>query len=458
MLQQVETLASVRFGYGLRPGLRGPRDASDLMADLVAGDQASPLIPSPAYRHRQEAFADVGRWAAENRAGLTDQALQAFNTKVSQKYNALKRSFRTADLRALIAQRAFGFGFFERLSAFWADHFSIANPGGVAIGSVSPPTFEIEVIRPHVAGTFRDMLHAVVRSPIMLGYLDQNTSVAPKSRAGRWRRSDVNENMAREVLELHTMGSAGPYTQDDVRQFALLLSGFTIEEGRFAFRRDFAQPGYMRILERNYGGARPLARHLFAFIDDLALHPSTAAHLARKLAVHFVSPEPSEALVAHLTSAFLASDGSLPQVYQALLEHPDAWAPSLQKVKLPLEFQVALIRATRSNEDDIDEKGSHQIAHWLAQNNQPLWAPRGPDGWSEDAGHWITPVALARRFGAAAQAADRLAQAPDRDPRLFAEAVLGSSLSPITQFAVGAAETRSDGFAMIFASPEFNRR
>ncbi|MEM9043718.1 MAG: DUF1800 domain-containing protein [Pseudomonadota bacterium] len=454
------TIASVRFGFGLTPLETGPQDAADLMDQLRRPENATLIVPTQSYATRLAQFSKERRQRKKQLAGLSDKAAKDLKKKFQKERQSVTRKLLGEDTRSLLVQRSEGSGFFERLTAFWADNFAIGRRGGLIAGAADLPTYETEIVRPHVMGDFSDMLHAVVNSPNMLKYLDQGRSTGPNSAVGRRSKDDVNENLAREVLELHTLGVSGPYTQDDVRQLALLLTGYSFDRrtGEYEFNTQIAEPGMKSILGKSYGGPRPEPRHVLRFLDDLALHPVTAEHLAWKLAVHFVSPKPSPSLVAHLKSAYLESKGHLPKVYQALLEHPDAWSPELQKVKQPIEFVIALFRASNRSFQDLNNKQTGLLGKWLKQNNQHLWQPNGPDGWPEEAGYWINSAAIVSRFELSGRLAQDLSNMSKYDPRRLAEQVLGASLQPTTAFAVGAAETRADGFAMIFSSPEFNRR
>jgi uncharacterized protein (DUF1800 family) len=175
----------------------------------------------------------------------------------------------------------------ERLAFFWGDHFTARGKVSVMKRATSP--YVESAIRPHVAGYFSDMLKAVIAQPVMLQYLDQKTSVGPESVAGKKKENGLNENFARELLELHTLGVGGPYSQADVTELAELLTGLTYsQDGVFGFRGEFAQPGAETVLGQSYGGGTAALSDVHAALDDLARHPATARHLAQKMAVHFV--------------------------------------------------------------------------------------------------------------------------------------------------------------------------
>ncbi|MEM6904712.1 MAG: DUF1800 domain-containing protein, partial [Pseudomonadota bacterium] len=317
-----------------------------------------------------------------------------------------------------------------------------------------------EALRPHVMGRFDDMLVAVCRHPVMLNYLDQRISVGPNSRGGKRRQVGLNENLAREVLELHTLGVGGSYTQGDVRELAELFTGYSFDRqaGTFKFNAHWAEPGPETVLGRRYGDGKPDPGEAEAALRDIARHPDTARHIGRKLAVHFVSDTPDEGLAAHVAEAFQQSEGHLPSVYAALLEHPAAWRDFGAKVKRPIELVASAMRATETRPNQLSPKLQAYLLRAINNMNQPIWQPPGPDGWPEEGAAWITPQGLSERLKFASKLGHILEPRRDFDPRVLAEAALGDALKPITAFAIGGAEARWEGFALLFASAEFNRR
>lgn len=441
------TIASIRFGYGFRPGDPGPSDAGDLLRELSDGAQAPPLVVGPSFAERQGML-------AERREALKNNASEAEQKRLVKRNRA--RSVQDAAER--LAQRAYGFGLFERMTAFWLDHFTVAAKSPVR--ALLIPVYEPEAIRPHVMGNFADMLVAVSRHAAMLDYLDQRGSVGPNSKAGRKRDIGLNENLAREVLELHTLGVGGSYSQRDVRELAELLTGygFQPDTGAFRFVANQAEPGTETVLGRTYGRGKPDAGEAEEALRDLARHPDTARHIARKLAVHFTADTPDDKLTRHLESAFRASDGHFPSLYAALLEHPASWESFGAKVKQPIDFLVSCIRAAGLRPGKLKRGQQNQLIRALRQMNQPIQGPPGPDGWPEEGEVWITPQGLASRLEFASLLGNQLAKQRELDPRKLAEDTLRDALRPGTAFAIGGAEARWEGFALIFASPEFNRR
>ncbi|WP_424971688.1 DUF1800 domain-containing protein [Dinoroseobacter sp. S76] len=443
-----DTLAAFRFGYGPSPHAPGARDAVGLLASLSS---PHPAPDDWAARHtllaeRQAARKDrrekkdgaEARNMAVNRA-LRDQRLQDHQTRLAETVGA-------------------PIGFDQRLRAFWDDHFTIEAQASTL--TLFVPHFHAQAIAPHIAGRFRDMLRAASTHPAMLLYLDQTRSFGPNSRAGQRMGRGLNENLAREILELHTLGVDAAYAQRDVREFAELLTGLHWDAEGFRFRPRRAEPGAEELLGQRYGGAEADLGPVLAALDDLAAHPDTARHLARKLVVHFIgAPAPAD-LVEDMAAAYLAADTSLMALYEVMLEDPRAWAPEFRKIRLPYEVIVAASRGAGFTAAQIRAQRPGVIARDLlnqqARMGQIPWKPGGPDGWAEDAETWITPVGLAARL--------RWAQAFTRrhlgqhDPRAFLAATLGERASPVLRSAVAGAESREAGLSLVLASPEFNRR
>jgi uncharacterized protein (DUF1800 family) len=349
-------------------------------------------------------------------------------------------------------------GLRERLVRFWADHFTVRP----RVGTDAPlPGVLIEdAIRPHVAGRFADLLRAVTLHPAMLSYLDQTASMGPNSSLGRQRKRGLNENLARELIELHTLGVGAAYSQEDIRQLAELLTGLGVDGSNGTiFRRNWAEPGAETVLGVTYAGEGMEPIH--AVLDDLSVRPETAAHLGRKLAVHFVSDNPDPAIGAAVAGALSASGGDLMAAYGALLDHPAAWAPALGKTRQPYDFVLAALRALGVTGDDLRamNNGGFQrdVLGPMAGMGQPWQAPRGPDGWPEDAEAWITPQLLASRIAFAMEGPRRLV-AGLPDPAAFAARALGPMAEGRVLWAVERAETQAEAVGLVLASPEFNRR
>ena len=445
------TIATIRFGYGFHGAQTPPDGRNGLLDGLDRAARTAPIFKAPSLKDRRSRIDDM--IAERKRSGK------------GEKFQEMRKQMRRDAMRdaaQVVLQRALSpHGFYERLAGFWADHFAIS--GRNAGQFFTATTFEPEAIRPHLMGHFADMLVAVVRHPVMLNYLDQVSSFGPNSRAGRKRGKGLNENLAREVLELHTLGVDGPYGQRDVRELAELLTGYGVHRGFGAFRffPQRAEPGPETVLGQSYGGDPAQASHAEDFLQDIAVHEITARHMASKLAIHFVSDQPDAGLVDRLSAVWVQSRGHLPTVYEALLDHPAAWQGPFAKVRQPMDLVAATIRAMGLQKNDLARGGRSsglRIVRVLRDLGQPLMRPPGPDGWPEEAEAWITPQGLAARLSYAGKVGQLIAKRSDADPRKFAEAALRDALRPETAFAVGGAPDRWEGFALVLASPEFNRR
>ncbi len=347
------------------------------------------------------------------------------------------------------------FGFGERLTWFWSNHFCISSKKGGATGAC-PGSYEREVIRPHVFGRFVDMLTAAEQHPAMLNYLDNRQSIGPNSKAGARRDKGLNENLAREILELHTLGADGGYTQTDVTNLAKILTGWTIigrndddgELGAFTFNKNRHEPGAQVLLGQIIpdGGVEQgeIALRM------IAKHPSTAHHIAFKLARHFVADVPPPALVTRLAKVFEDTDGDLAKVSLTLVESPESWSMEQLKMRSPQEFIAATLRATGAKYD------VGQINNPLKAMGQFLWQPEGPNGYSDMVANWASPDGLKMRLDYASNLAKRVPEG--RNPNELLDVIMGEAASKDTRQAVMRAESRQQGLAILLMSPEFQRR
>ncbi|MEM9047777.1 MAG: DUF1800 domain-containing protein [Pseudomonadota bacterium] len=451
MAISVRTLAAIRYGYGFRPDQPPPADAEALLARL-GGPVPRQL---PAVPRIESLFSIFQQVRAANRAMLDGaRSAEAQRKRARQ---ALRAARAPLFARRLLAPLLSPDGFGERLVTFWADHFTV-EARGAPLMSVAPHLIETAV-RPNIAGRFSDMLFAVETHPAMLIYLNQNVSLGPNSPAARRSDRGLNENLAREILELHTLGVGAGYSQTDVRELAELLTGLTSDNKTgMKFLPNRAEPGTETVLGRVYGGDPAQLGDIAQVLDDLARHPDTARHIARKLAVHFVSDTPDERLVAHIAAAWQRSGGDLSAVYAATLEHPGAWAPTLSKARQPYDFMIATMRAfgLGSAANPARPQMLRRVGFILLRMGQKMMDPAGPNGWPEEAEAWITPQGLAGRMEAAREFsrmhAERL------DPRAFLETALRDAASERLRFAVSAAEQKWEGLLLTLLSPEFNRR
>jgi uncharacterized protein (DUF1800 family) len=370
--------------------------------------------------------------------------------------NVIQKTFRAEALARLQRASVTECGFAERLVVFWSNHFCIsANKGGLA--RMWAGSFEREAIRPHVLGRFADMLKAVEQHPAMLFFLDNQQSLGPDSRAGINRQRGLNENLAREIMELHTLGVNGGYSQDDVTSLARVITGWTYAgrqgqlgpPGSFVFNANAHEPGAQRVLGKLYDAGGVAQGE--AVLSDIARHPSTAKFIATKLARHFVADDPPPALVARLQDVFIKTDGDLRLLANALVDADEAWTAPLSKMRSPYEYLVATGRIfARVPEDPGRYLGGLNLL------GQPLWAPAGPNGFPDSNAAWAAPEGMKLRLDIAAQAASRL---PDSiDPRELLELAAADAASEETRRTIERAESRQQAMALLLMSPEFQRR
>jgi len=447
------TLAQIRFGTGLRPGRPVP-DPDTLIDRLTGPDRMAQSYPLEDFATRAGA---AQTYLAELRAarGADDEA---------ERQAAARRIMREAESRQLAISLARGVasedGLRERLTWFWADHFTTAGQRAVMRGSIT--AYVEEAIRPHVAGRFGNMLEAAILHPVMILYLDQERSIGPNSRNGLNSGRGLNENLARELLELHTLGVNSGYTQRDVRQMAELLTGIGLRRGReMVFRPGNAEPGPEEVLGTSYGGADPASLDdVRAALQDLALHPQTARHLCTKLADYFLSDTPDAGLIDAMSATYLQSRGDLAAVMRAMLAHDAAWVPGPGRIKRPFHFVVSALRALGVISDRIARAPRREITQWahmpMVAMGQRWQGAGGPDGFFDDDPEWIHPQALAARVGWAMAVPSRMRRRLP-DPREFVADCLADAASEPLQWAAARAESRAEGVGIILASPEFMR-
>ncbi|MFK7837694.1 MAG: DUF1800 family protein [Sulfitobacter sp.] len=454
-------IAERRFGYGLSPDLAAPAGIDQMLQGLAGPDDAVETFPIPPFEHLQDALVLRRRFAGYARErGDTPEGKEAH-----EKSRKVVRQIRDERdqwfIHMLLRQTRAPNAFRERLVAFWADHLTAA--GTQDLLRAGGPIYVDEAIRPHIAGNFADLLTAAITHPLMLHYLDQNLSAGPGSRAAKRRRRPLglNENLARELLELHTLGVDGPYNQTDVRELAELLTGMSATRNySFKFRNRMVEPGTETVLGKTYGpraGMDPIR----AVLRDLAVHPVTARHLATKLAVHFISDTPPAEVIAAIEQAYLRTDGDLMACYAALLEHPDAWSPEARNIRPPMEFMAACLRSLNlpaATLQALEKKDILQIFFDPLELMGQNWArPAGPDGLAEEDDAWITPQGISARMEWTMQVPARLMENLP-DPRAFVRTALGENIPPAVAVAAAAAESRAVAIGLILSSPAFQRR
>jgi uncharacterized protein (DUF1800 family) len=370
--------------------------------------------------------------------------------------NVIQKTFRSEALARIQRAALAECGFVERLVVFWSNHFCIsAGKGGLA--RMWAGSFEREAIRPHVLGRFADMLKAVEQHPAMLFFLDNQQSLGPDSRAGINRNRGLNENLAREIMELHTLGVGGGYSQDDVTSLARIITGWTYAgrqgqlgaPGSFVFNANAHEPGAQRVLGKVYnaGGVEQGE----AVLADIARHPSTAKFIATKFVRHFVADDPPPALVTKLQGVFTKSDGDLKALATALVDADESWTAPIGKMRSPYEYLIATTRIqARVPEDPGGVLGGLNVL------GQPMWSPAGPNGFPDTNAAWAAPEGMKLRLDIASQIAARINN--NIDPRALLELAAADAASEETRRTIERAETRQQAMAILLMSPEFQRR
>jgi len=455
-------IAANRFGLGARPGdlARIEPDPEGWLTEQLQGPSRSPedLEHLPDSATVLIEIQDVRR---------AQRDMKKKGEDIVEKYGRLVRRHYVAQTEARYRLAAKSdLPFYERLVHFWSNHFAISadkQPLPAIAG-----LFENEAIRPNVSGRFADLLLAVEQHPAMIVYLDNQRSTGPGSRLGKRankRRTDqqfgLNENLAREILELHTLGVDGGYSQLDVTTFAKVLTGWSIgganergrfadgEPGKFEFREIIHEPGAHKVLGTRYKDSG--VNQGIAVLRDLAMHPSTARFLSTKLARHFVADEPPPSLVDELTATYLDSGGDLPAVYKALIAADEPWRETYAKYKTPHEFVVSTLRAF----DHVPDNPRF-IVGALDLMGQTPFRPGSPEGWPDTAQQWGGADALYKRIEWANTVARVVGSRVN--PVDLGDAVLGPAFNAETRKAVSRAESLSQGVTLLLASPDFQRR
>jgi uncharacterized protein (DUF1800 family) len=508
------TMSAIRFGYGIKPGEDADESPDALLAQLEKARQQKLRFPAEGIEGRKESVADFYQRLADSKT--KDKAVLRARQRPIRK--EMFEMFGT-DQHARVMQSVFSpYGFNERLATFWFDHFSVSGRKQKMM-NLYVPLYEAEAIRPNMAGPFSDLLVAAIRHPAMLIYLDQTKSNGPNSKRGKRSRKGLNENLGRELLELHTLGVDGGYTQDDVRDAALMLTGLWIdkETGESDFRQQIAEPGPLKFMGKSYGDARRSIEDIDAMLVDIAAMPQTGKHICRKLAIHFIADKPPQELVASMTTAWKQSNGNLTDVYAAMLKHPAAWENPGVKARQPYDYIVAGLRAldvpetalampVRSDAEDDEaesrppkpkskmmaadagkksadmamaddpeakeEKQEEQedkkkgpplrpplnaiSVRAIKKLGQPVWEPPSPAGFEEGFDAWVSSSQLTGRIEWAQRVSTRYTGRLDPDALL--KAVLRDAARDDTITVVRQAPSRIAGMTLVLASPEFNRR
>jgi uncharacterized protein (DUF1800 family) len=466
-------IAVLRFGLGAKPGdltAAAAEPRAWLMAQVKG---PAPLAANAALAPSDQIYAGLIAAREEKQQMKLESASSGVDAKL---VNAVREAYQP-HYRAQVLARAqsaalTGRPFAERLVHFWSNHFAVSADKGVVYGLAG--TLENEAIRPNVAGRFVDLLTAVEQHPAMIAFLDNQYSVGTDSMAAQFaasralrrpeantpkRQFGINENLAREILELHTLGVNGGYNQSDVTSFAQIITGWSIGggkgrlaggvPGRFSFRDNLHEPGPKVFLGKTY--AESGRRQGEAVLADLARNPKTANFIATKLVRHFIADDPPPAAVNRVAQAFLKSGGELQSVYAALIEAPEAWEPEARKFKTPQDFVFSTLRAL-----NVSPVQPEEVIRTFELLGQRQFTPGSPAGWPDTSKSWDGSDALMHRVLWASRVGAKYENGIE--PADLASASLGAYARPETLTAVRRAASSGQAVALLLMSPEFQRR
>jgi uncharacterized protein (DUF1800 family) len=464
-------IAVLRFGLGAKPGELAAA-ADEPRAWLMSQIRGpAPLAVNTALAPSEQIFAGLLAARDERQKMKQESSVQGADAKV---FNAIREAYQP-HYRAQVLARAQSAAlttrpFAERLVHFWSNHFAVSADKAVVFGLAG--TLENEAIRPHVGGRFVDLLMAVEQHPAMIAFLDNQYSVGKDSTAAQFaarargpdakapkRQFGINENLAREILELHTLGVNGGYSQTDVTSFAQIITGWSIGggkgrlaggvPGRFYYRDNLHEPGPKAFLGKTY---TEQGQHQGeAVLADLARRPETANFIAAKLVRHFIADDPPPAAVERVARAFLKSGGDLPSVYAALIESPEAWNADARKFKTPQDFVFSALRAL-----NVSPSQPEEVIRTFDLLGQRQYTPGSPAGWPDTSKSWDGSDALMHRVLWASRVGAKYENGVE--PADLATASLGAYARPETLTALRRASSSGQAVALLLMSPEFQRR
>ncbi len=452
MMKYPAFIAANRFGMGARPG-----DLKKISANpkrwLEKQLSDAPHMPRPL--RAMKSSPELAREFLQLRENRRKAKKANLEGEVKKNRKIIRQKFIKEVQARTIAALNSEYPLQERLARFWADHFTVSSTNAIARPLVG--SFEREAIRPHILGRFEDMLIRVTSHPAMLLYLDNFQSVGPNSKGGKRRNKGLNENLAREILELHTLGVNGGYGQGDVVAFAKVLTGWTLSlpqhkkgtVGEFIFAKRLHEPGSHQIMGKKYPD-RGIKQGI-AVLKDLARHPSTARHIATRLARHFISDSPPDRVIDILTQEFLNSGGDLAKIMKRMISLDEVWQPRPGNIKTSEEYVISALRGL-----NVTQFTPREIIESLYEMGQRPFEAPSPAGWPYEDQHWAGPDMIMKRIEWAQAVAERsnLTMAP----MALATALLGDNLGPQTLISVQRADSARQAVTLLLASPEFQRR
>lgn len=436
MSRDTAIIAASRFGLGAPP-----EELVGIAADprgWVLEQLDAPPPPSSDGAERFKPSAEQVRLEFASRRIADTEAKDAARKALREDYEA-EAAWRTR-LAATTATPVR-----ERLVRFWSNHFTVSIDRGTTLPLAGP--FEREAIRPHAMGRFADLLRAVMRHPAMLIYLDNAESIGPNSPAGLRRKKGLNENLARELLELHTLGVAGGYAQEDVQAMAAILTGWAVdrETGRFRYYPDRHEPGAKILLGTEYAEAGEEEGNLA--LENLAAHPATARFIATKLARHYIADEPPEAVIVALSRGYQESNGDIAHVMRLLVSRDEAWTPQATKLRGPDDVLAAVLRSYPELADMEDKA----LVNSLRVLGQAPWAAPSPAGWPDESYAWAGPQAIMLRLSWMRKIASELTKRGSTAEKI-------GGLQEATSRIMATSTDKAEILFLAMASPEFQRR
>ncbi len=456
-MENADYVTAYRFGFGLNAS-RGERFDPKAELGRKLGDGKAAMAEMEVALAEHSKTGGAVRKLKKNKQADEYQKQKKVKAIAAQLLDAQRNHQRLLD--AVNTDTPF----LGRLAAFWVNHFTVSR-----LRPVIKPVigfYEPGVIWPNLLGNFADMLIAAELFPAMVHYLNLQTSIGPSSELGKKSGKGINENLGREILELHTLGAGGGYTQADVTALAMIMTGWHVamDRGRTVFSRKRAEPGDKTLLGRTFGGDGKRKEQGSQFHDALrmlAAHPATAKHIGRKLALHFIGPG-SDAEAAKLASVFAANNGELKPVYETLLDVGDGKPFGLQ-MRNDYQFVISALRGTKLKAGALElapiGKGRRMdnllTLGAMDKLTQGIWSAPTPQGWTDDPEFWLSPSVLSRRLE---WIPELIKQIDAAEPTEVVARALGPMASKNTLQTIKFASNRLEGMGLVFASPEFNRR
>ncbi len=450
-----ENIAVNRFGYGARGNelIKAKANPRKWLESQLKEIEFTDGLPSS-----DEVFLAYGKFQQQKKL-LKKQKKKENTTKNKRedkqnmmRNNAARRTYVKMSSIALKQAINSEHSVSWRLLDFFSNHFSVSSKGRLMLGL--SPTLEREAIAPNLLGNFSDLLLAVMQHPAMIIYLNNEKSFGANSRLAKKRKVGLNENLAREIMELHTLGVNGGYRQNDVIELAKAMTGWSVKRPKkehgsgFVFREYGHEPGNRTLLGKNY--AQRGIQQGQQMLRDLAMHPTTANYVCKKIAHHFVSESVQQSLIDKMQKTWLDNQGNIKKVMRTLFNASEAWLTTPQKFKTPREFVISAYRAIAPN--TINDKN---LINSLNNLGQKPFNAGSPAGFSDDESDWLGASALIARIEWSSLLSAKVKNI--NTAHIMANS-LGASVSSNTYQMVMRAESRQQANTLFLMSPEFQRR